>query len=124
MHDTINDNFICEAVGTVSEPSGTKGFGFIFPRAKKVEYANGYKYVDFDYNDKLYIKSKDIFAHHKHIISEEQYKRLNKSDVVTFKLYNGKKGPYATEIKKVDSVFDENGYIKDLSQYGIYNIKN
>lgn len=124
QHDTGNDNYICDAVGLVSEPSDKRGFGFVEPRMKIVEHGNGNKYVEFDHNDKLYLKAKEAFAHHKNLISDEQYKKLYAEDVVTFKLYNGSKGLYATEIKKIDSIFDENGFIKDLSKYGIIKIKN
>ncbi|NRA76903.1 MAG: cold shock domain-containing protein [Pseudoalteromonas sp.] len=124
MHDTSNDNFICEAVGLVAEPSDKRGFGFVEPKKKIVEHGNGNAYVDFEHNEKLYLKSKEAFAHHRNIISDEPYKRLYAEDVVTFKLYNGPKGLYATDIRKIDTIFDENGFIKDLSQYGINQVKN
>ena len=123
MHDTSNDNYICDAVGTVSAPSGNAGFGFVEPKMKIVEYGNGNNYVQFNENEKVYLK-KDAFAHHKNIISNTPYKTLYAEDIVTFKLYNGSRGLYATEIRKIDSIFDENGYIKDLSVYGISNVKN
>lgn len=122
-HDTGNDNYICDAVGLVAQPSANLGFGFIKPKMKMVEHGNGHKFIEFNENDKLYLK-KDAFAHHKNIISDDDFKTLYENDVVTFKLYNGGRGLYATEIRKVDSIFDENGYVKDLSYYGISNIKN
>lgn len=123
MHNVEDDNFICEAVGKVSRASDNDGYGFIGPTMKVVEHGNGNAYVPFEQGELVYLlnsgRIRDAFAHYKYIISDASHRRLYEEDVVSFKLYNGRKGLYAVEIKKIDSKFDENGYLKDLSVYGI-----
>ena len=129
MHDTENDNHICDAVGKVTTESGKNGFGFVKPSRKIVEHGNGSTYIDFEHNEVVYLKgkdgeNKDAFVRWESIIAEEgRHKAIYIEDIIEFKLYNGRKGLYAVDVRKVDSIYDENGYVKEVTKYGISNLK-
>ena len=45
----------------------------------------------------------DYFVHYTSIISDEEYKKLNEGDKVTFDTEDAPRGPSATNVKKIET---------------------
>ena len=89
MHNT-SDNFLFTALGLVVEPSGSKGYGFIKPIMKVVQPFQDKEYIEltsFDLNFEL--NGKDIFAHWKNIVSEDNNKSVRGGELFEFKIFRG-----------------------------------